>query len=323
MQKIIGALLIALMAGCTQVDIKPSSEVDTLNNVQTLDGPAIATQLNTLYNRKFPNCNNSDSQPAFLCSGVTLRVTVKDPNNTYKVWDPSPDSVKSGGVSFSYLRADSNFGRFAWGHGNGYILYPIFEAPTDKYDLNYLCSYPYDAWTLSRNTNAVCVAHPNYPVQSQLCHNAGVTSAEQWLAVWKIPGGNPNLRQCGFDVSDDRDASAGPAFYQSIRARGLAGVTGYNEHNEILIKTWCTPGSPDPSKSCTQSFPPEKLPIMAFFYIYGGTNAGLAEAQYNQQDFYNSTSPKIVVPIIRLIPADSADGNSSFAYAPADQVVTQ
>ncbi|KNH15829.1 halovibrin HvnC [Pseudomonas syringae] len=310
MQKIIGVLLIALMVGCTQVDIKPPSEVGTLNNVQTLNGPAIATQLNTLYSRKFPNCNKTDSQPAFLCSGVTLRVTVKDPNNIYKVWDPSPASVKNGGVSFSYLRADSNFGRLAWGHGNGYILYPIFEAPTDKYDLDYLCSYPYDAWTWTRNANAVCVAHPTYPAQSQICHNAGVTSAEQWLTVWKTPGGNPNQRQCGFDVSDDRNTLAGPAFYQSIRARGLAGVTGYNEHNEILIKTW-------------NFRDPNKFPIMAFFYIYGGTNAGLAEARYNQRDFYNSTSPRIVVPIIRLIPADSAGGNSSFAYAQADQVVTQ
>ncbi|MBV4462690.1 halovibrin HvnC [Pseudomonas sp. SWRI79] len=308
MQKIIGVLLVALMVGCTQVDIKPPSEVGTLNNVQTLNGPAIATQLNTLYNRKFPNCNKSDSQPAFLCSGVTLRVTVQNP--AYKVWDPSPTSVKSGGVSFSYLRADSNFGRLAWGHGNGYILYPIFEAPTDKYDLDYLCSYPYDAWTWTRNANAVCVAHPTYPAQSQICHNAGVTSAEQWLTVWKTPGGNPNQRQCGFDVSDDRNTLAGPAFYQSIRARGLAGVTGYNEHNEIQIKTW--------------SFrDPNKFPIMAFFYIYGGTNAGLAEARYNQQDFYNSTNPRIVVPIVRLTPAASADGNSSFAYAQADQVVTQ
>jgi hypothetical protein len=309
MKKIIGSLLIALTVGCSQIATQPP-EVISVNNVQTLNGPAIATQLNTLYSRKFPNCNNSDSQPAFLCSGVTLRVTVKDPANTYKVWDPSPNSVKSGGVSFSYLRADANFGRLAWGHGNGYIVYPIFEAPTDKYDLDYLCAYPYDAWTWSRNANAVCVAHPSYPVQSQLCQNAGVTSAEQWLAVWNTPGGTPNQRQCGFDVSDDRNALAGPAFYQSIRARGLAGVTGVNEHNEILIKTW--------------SFrEPNKFPIMAFFYIYGGTNAGLAEARYNQRDFYNSTNPKIVVPIVRLTPAASADGNSSFSYAPADQVVTQ
>ncbi|KNH43103.1 hypothetical protein [Pseudomonas lini] len=310
MQKVIGVLLIALMVGCTQVDIKPPNEVATVNNVQTLNGPAIATQLNTLYNRKFPNCNKSDSQPAFLCSGVTLRVTVKDPNNTYKVWDPSPPSEKSGGVSFSYLRADANFGRLAWGHGNGYILYPIFEAPADKIDLDYLCSYPMDAWTWTRSSTAVCVAHPTYPTQSQACQNAGVTSAEQWKSVWDLPGGNPFQRQCGFDIKDDRNALAGPAFYQSLRGKALLGATGFSEQNEVLIKTW-TAGRPN------------VFPIMAFFYIAGGTNAGLADAQYNQRDFYNSTNPKVVVPIIRLTPATSATGIATFAYAATDQVVTQ
>lgn len=310
MQKIMGALLIALMVGCTQVDTLPPGEVGTVNNVQTLEGSATAAQLNTLYSRKYPNCNNSNSQPAFLCSGVTLRVTVKDPANQYKVWDPSPTSIKSNGVSFSYLRADTNFGRLAWGYGNGFILYPIFEAPADKIDLDYLCSYPMDAWTWTRSATAVCVAHPSYPAQSQICHNAGVTTAEQWKAIWDLPNGNKNQRSCGFDVKDDRNALSAPAFYQSVRAKGLLAAQGFSEHNEILIKTW-TAGRPN------------TLPIMAFFFVAGGTNAGLADAQYNQRDFYNSTNPKIVVPIIRLTPPESATGTASFAYVAADQVVTQ
>ncbi|WP_085640064.1 MULTISPECIES: halovibrin HvnC [unclassified Pseudomonas] len=327
MRKAIGIFLFVLLAGCSQVATQPPATVNVSasgsgSGTQVLDGPAIVTQLKTLYGRKFPNCFNSDSQPAFLCSGVTLRVTVKDPNNQYKVWDPSPNSVKNGGVSFSYLRADANFGRLAWGHGNGFIVYPIFEAPADKYDLDYLCSYPYDAWTWTRSATEVCVAHPDYPQQSQLCHNAGVTTAEQWYDVWSIAGGNRNQRQCGFDISDDRNQLAGPAFYQSIRARALANVSGVNEHNEILIKTWCDPLSADPAKSCAQSFPPNKFPLMAFFYIYGGSDAGLAEAQYNQRDFYNSTDPKILVPIIRLTPPSTPGVDSSFSYDPADQAVT-
>lgn len=311
MQKIIGVLLIALMVGCTQVDIKPSSEVGAINNVQALNGPAIATQLTTLYSRKYPNCNNSDSQPAFLCSGVTLRVTVKDPNNTYKVWDPSPTSTRTGGVSFSYLRADANFGRLAWGYGNGYILYPIFEAPADKIDLDYLCSYPMDAWGWYRSTTEVCGPYKDYPAQSQLCHNAGVTTAQQWLAVWNIVGGNPNLRQCGFDIRDERNALAGPAFHHSLLAKPLLGATGFNGHNEVIIKTWAA-GLPN------------TFPIMAFFFIAGGADPKpLADAQYNQRDFYNSTNPKIMVPIIRLTPATSATGTATFTYVAADQVVTQ
>ncbi|RIJ13466.1 halovibrin HvnC [Pseudomonas sp. 91RF] len=309
MYRIISSLVLALLVGCSQVSTQPPISVNA-DGVQILDGPAIATQLNTLYGRKFPNCNKSDSQPAFLCSGVTLRVTVKDPNNQYKVWDPSPTSVKSGGVSFSYLRQDANFGRLAWGNGNGYILYPIFEAPKDKEDLDYLCSYPEDAWTWHRSETAVCVAHPSYPTQSQLCQDAGVTTAEQWLAVWNTAGGNPNLRQCGFDVRDERNYLAGPAFYQSVRSKELRGAAGFGSHNEILIKTWA-------------SRHPNTFPIMAFFFIAGGSNAGLADARYNQQDFYNSTNPKIIVPIIRLTPATSATGAATFTYVAADQQVTQ
>lgn len=310
MQKIIGWLLIALMVGCTQVDIKPPSEVGTVNNVQTLNGPAIATQLNTLYSRKFPNCNKSDSQPAFLCSGVTLRVTVKDPNNTYKVWDPSPTSVESGGISFSYLRADANFGRLAWGYGNGYILYPFLEQPAGKDQLQYLCSYPMDAWGWSRSKTEVCGPSPTYPVQSQRCQYAGVTTAAQALAVWNLPGGNPNLRQCGFDVEDHRNTLAGPAFYQSLLAKSMLGNTGFNEQNEIIVQRWLAGRA-------------NTLPVMAFFFISGGTNQGLADAQYNQRDFYNSTNPKIIVPIIRLTPPTSATGTADFKYVAADQAVTQ
>jgi hypothetical protein len=322
MRKIFGLLVIALLAGCVQTATQPPEIVST-RDIQVLDGAAVATELTRLYGLTSANCNGIDSRPAFLCSGVTLRVTEKDPAQKYKVWDPSPTSVKSGGVSFSYLRKDANFGRLAWGNNNGYIIFPIFGAPKEKYDLDYLCAYPYDAWTTTRNTNAVCVAHPDYPTQSRLCQNAGVTTAEQWYTVWSIPGGNPNQRQCAFDVSDGRNHLAAPAFYQSIRARGLAGVSGVNEHNELLVKTWCDPTSTDPKKSCTQSAPPNQFPLMAFFYIYGGDNKGLADAQYNQKDFHNSTNPKIVVPIIRLTPSAANIGTATFTYDAADQAVTQ
>ncbi|MEX0162578.1 halovibrin HvnC [Pseudomonas brassicacearum] len=309
MRKLMSLFLITLMVGCAQVTTAPP-EVSSINGVQILDGPGVSSFLTLLYERKFPNCNNSDSQPAFLCAGVTLRVTVKDPANVYKVWDPSPTSIKSGGVSFSHLREDANFGRLAWGHGNGYILYPIFGAPADKIDLDYLCSYPMDAWTWHRSETQVCGPHKDYPVQSQLCQSAGVTSAQQWVNVWNIPGGNPNLRQCGFDIRDERNHLAGPAFYQSLQAKKLIGDTGFNEHNEVILKTWAA-GRPN------------TLPLMAFFFIAGGTNEGLADARYNQRDFYNSTNPKIVVPIIRLTPATSANGKATFTYNAADQAVTR
>lgn len=310
MHRIIGFVLFVFMAGCSQTDKIPTDAGGVLSGNNAQNGPTIAAQLTTLYGRKFPNCNKIDSQPAFLCSGITLRVTVKDPAGRYKVWDPSPTSTRSGGISFSYLRADTNFGRFAWGYGNGYILYPFLEQPAGKDQLQYLCTYPMDAWGWHRSATEVCGPSASYPVQSKRCQDAGVTTAAQAVAVWNLSGGNPNLRQCGFDVQDDRNTLAGPAFYQSLLAKSMLGTTGFNEHNEIIIRTW-------PAGRANT------FPIMAFFFIAGGSNEGLADAQYNQRDFYNSTNPKIFVPIIRLTPPVNATGTATFAYVAADQVVTQ
>lgn len=305
-----GLLLIGLMVSCTQLATKLPDSAN-VHGEQVVDGPTIAAYLTTLYNRKFPNCNKTDSQPAFLCSGVTLRITTKDPNNIYKVWDPSPISLKSGGVSFSYLRADVKFARPGPDYHNGYFLFPFFESPTGKTQLFYLCSYPMDAWGWHRSSTEVCGPSQQYPDLSRLCHLAGVTTAQQWAAIWNRPGDTPNLRQCGFDVSDERNAYAGPAFYNSLQAKNLIGTTGFNEQNEVIIKTW-TPGQSN------------TLPILAFFYLAGAANEtkGLSEAQYNQRDYYNSTHPKIPLPIIRMTPAADATQDAIFTFVAADQVVT-
>jgi len=306
MDKKIALLCVAFTVSGSQLPLDAAETTKPLS--QAMAGPAIATQLNELYGRRFPNCHKQDSQPAFLCSGVTLRVTLKDPANTYKVWDPSPASVASGAVAFSYLRADSNFGARAWGMNNGIILYPIFESPADKLDVDYLCAYPMDAWTSNRT--APCARHASYDPQSRVCQEAKITTAAQWKAAWDSrPTSTRNVQSCGFDVRDDRNAQAGPAFYQFVQAKTLLGAQGFNEQNELLVKTW-------------PSGQPNSLPLMAFFYLADGTQNALADARYNQQDFYKSTHPRIVVPIIRLTLPTSPSGTAIFTYVPSDQVVT-
>ncbi|TWC23113.1 MULTISPECIES: halovibrin HvnC [unclassified Pseudomonas] len=313
MRKFIGLLLVAVAVGCTQLGTQPP-EITNINGSQVLNGPETAAYLTTLYGRNFANCHHSESQPAFLCSGVVHRLTIKDPAERYKVWDPSPISLENGGVSFSYMRADTNFSHFGGAYQNGYIVYPVLEAPADKIHLQYMCSYPMDAWTQSRLQ--VCGPHANYPYHSNLCQYHNVTIAEQWVYVWTYPDPNAQhpIQQCGFDVSDGRNTLAGPAFRESLRARALLAATHpnyaqqvFHDHNEMIVKTW-TPGQPN------------SLPILAFFYI-AGYSEGLADAQYNQRDFYNSTHPKLVIPIIRLTPATSLNGRASFTYVEAEQVV--
>jgi hypothetical protein len=309
-----GLLLITVIGNCAQAATNPP-EISRINGASVLDGPGTAAYLSTLYNRAFGNCHRSESQPAFLCSGVTLKPTIKDPAETYKVWDPRPASIANGGVSFSYLRIDTNFNAFENGNHNGYILYPFLEAPAGKTQLFYMCSYPMDARSLLRSP--MCGPYHLYPHHSNLCQYHNVTIAEQWVYVWTYP--DPNavtaLRQCGFDVSDDRNVLAGPAFRESLRSRNLLAAVSanyaaqvFNERNEIIIQTW-TPGQPN------------TFPILAFFYV-AGYPQGLADAQYNQRDFYNSTNPSIVVPIIRLTPAASLNGTAAFTYSTADQAVT-
>ncbi|RON69572.1 halovibrin HvnC [Pseudomonas fluorescens] len=313
MDRIIGLLLFALLVGCAQ-PVSQAPDVINGSSAQSarLDGAATAAYLTTLYGRQLANCNEVDSKPAFLCSGVMFRVTDKDPNNTYKVWDPSPTSIKNGGVNFSYLRADTNFDKFAWDktNSNGYILYPVLERPANTDQLKVLCSYPMDSYGWHRSATAVCVAHPSYP-NSGHCQDAGITTGEQFKNAWSSAPGDQNRRQCDFDVRDERNRLAGPAFYQSLRAKSLLGATGFSQWNDILVKTWAA-GKPN------------ALPILAFYYSPAKNDPkALADAQYNQRDFYNSTNPKIVVPIIRVALPTVLTGKATFTYVAADQAITQ
>ncbi|MCX2546472.1 halovibrin HvnC [Pseudomonas sp. COW5] len=306
---IVQALLIAIVLGCTQVDTQSTLPRITSNNPHAaMTGPQVVELLNTLYNRQFPNCDKNDNRPAFLCSGIIFRVTDKNPGDTHHVWNPSPTSVKNGGVSFSYLRADSKFGRLAWGKGNGFMLYPIFGAPWDKVDLDVLCSFPIDGWTWNRTTP--CGPYVSFPATSQRCQSAGVATAEQWKNVWDTSPDSHHLRQCGFDVSEATGKPAGVPFYQSVRARGMLSQmpAHFSEQNEIVIKTW--------PQNLQDTFP-----LMAFFFIAGGTNAGLAEAQGNQKDFYDSTTARIWVPVIRLFPPSTPSAEATFQYVESDQLV--
>lgn len=304
---------ITLMLDCAQIMAQPP-RLSFNNGVQTVNGPDTAAYLTTLYNRKFDNCNKLDSRPAFLCSGVTLRLTIKAPNNDYKAWEPSPTATAKDGVSFSYLRADTNFSHFGGIYQNGFFIYPVLETPADKRQLLYMCSYPMDGWTQSRTK--LCGPHQDWPDHSNLCHTyAPDYDARAWVYVWTYPFGGDNkeaIRQCGFDVTDERDALSGPAFRESLRARELlaAKSPGYadkvfHDHNEIIIKAW-------------PKGQPNALPILAFFYVNGFSD-GLADARYNQRDYCNSTNPKILIPIIRLTPAVDLTGTTYFTYSAADQ----
>ncbi|PMQ11203.1 hypothetical protein PseAD21_13485 [Pseudomonas sp. AD21] len=93
------------------------------------------------------------------------------------------------------------------------------------------------------------------------------------------------------------------SFYQTIRAHQLGGFfAGQHDYIELILATW------------PQNIPKE-LPIQAFFYLDGG----LAGAQFDQNDFFNSTGGK-VVPIIKINLPRAANADAQFIYNQADQV---
>lgn len=289
MMKLLMTVLLCLLAGC-------SSPIKQLSDVQVqqalLDGNATATKLQTLFNDASTDCGGP-RRPAFLCSGIMGRATVK--STAYHVWNPSPVSVTRGGVSWSWLRRDSGFRTFLY--NNGYFVYPIFDSPPDKIDIDVFCMFPLNAATNGRSENG-CGANTSQPLTSRPCHLSGITTAQQWLNNYRT-----NNAQCGFNV---REGSAGDnsasAYIEGVRAMALLGATSFQGWNEVVSGLW----PQDIHRT---------VPLWAFFY----TGTGLADAQFNQRDFYNA-SGGIVAPIIRVTMPTTQGGNASFQFFSNEQV---
>ncbi|CAI8905976.1 MULTISPECIES: halovibrin HvnA [Pseudomonas] len=295
-------MLSVALAGCLspeQTQVKTQSDIDvaSVNSNTVRGGPEVAAALTARYNDVRVNCG-SESMPAFLCRGIILRSTV--PSTNYKAWNPSPHSQTSGGVSFSYLSKDAKFTGLVFGQKNGYIFYPVLNRPVGTRQIEVLCAFPIDGGTTLRDKPG-CGAHPSEPIGSRRCQTVGTTTAEEWVARWNQY--KMAYYMCSFDVRDQMDNLAADSFYQSIRAHQLANFfAGPHDYIELILATW------------PQNIPRE-LPIQAFFYLEGG----LAGAQFDQNDFYNSTGGTII-PIIKIIlPASPAD-DAGFRYFPADQV---
>ena len=266
------------------------------------EGSATLVAIRNQYANAAENCG-TDNRPAFLCSGVTLRVTKK--SDRYRVWDPSPPSQQRGGVAFSYLRVDAKFQTFAWGYNNGYILYPKFLAPANKLSLGVVCSFPMDSWDWHRDAlcGRVTLEENKYYEVSRPCQSQGIVNSDQWANHWnQSVSGNPHLEQCGFDVASGT-ANGAVFFYESLKAKQK--INGFYEWNEMQVATW-------PQNSAGT------LPLQAFFY---SDPAGLADARTNQKEFYTDTGG-IVVPIINIRLPTSATQDVTFDFYPFDQEVT-
>lgn len=262
--------------------------------------PQVITDLENEYASTVENCGNGNA-PAFLCSGLLIRGTVA--SSEYHSWDPSPDSITSGGVSFSWLRKDSKFNKLAYGYVNGYILFPQQYAPQGKIPLSVLCAFPIDGATDQR-TDAGCGEYTGHS-ESVACQTQNIDTADEWYQHY-IKYNSSHASQCGFGL-DSRYSNISDAFNQTILSMAKISSESFNTQNEARIATWA------------QGIPGQ-LPMQAFFYLKGSAS-GLQGAQYDQKDFYQQSSGT-VLPIVSVTLPSSPEQDVVFAYSASDQVVT-
>jgi hypothetical protein len=289
---LLGGLALGLLAQSASAQRSTATEL-----------PHTALDMYHLYHDTAHDCGGA-TRPAFLCSGIIIRAT--KPGAGYYSWQPSPNSVKSGGVSFSYIRADSKFDSFVHGEANGFTLYPVLgdlRAPAAKKDLDVLCAFPIDGWTDYR-ADAGCGADQTFPKQSVACQSQGIQTADQWIAHYKAAPSQPYYYECGFDVSDHSKNATAEAFYQNLQAMKLLGSTSFHQQNELRVATWPTTWA-------------KELPIQSFWYVGGGQ--ALANAQKDQKDYYNVA--KEFVPIIQMTVPTSPTQDFDFHFNAKDQAV--
>lgn len=260
--------------------------------------------INYDYNNTTMRCDQNDNEPGLLCSGIVIRGTDSNLNRTYHSWNPSPLSVKSGGVSFSYFRKDSKFKRLAYLYTTGFIFYPVNFTPLAKDNtIKILCGFPIDAGTDNRSDKG-CGAYNNISI-SKPCIGQGITTASDWFDI-NYKNSNENRENtCGFTFySPDNSINTSRMFEAMIKSQILLKSNSFNEQNELRLETWAQDKV--------------DIPIESFFYT-SGSGDGLKSSQKDQSDFYAQFGE--VIPIIEVSFPSTMGEDFVFSYHEEDQVI--
>ncbi|URL57285.1 hypothetical protein IM816_11610 [Luteibacter flocculans] len=278
-------------------------------------GQAVAENLQRRFRDKSYYCGvaaNGHKRPAFLCSGILMRSTHYSPE--YDSWLPNPATAPPG-VSFSWLRQDSNFPE-NFPSGNGFVVYPWLAYPKGKgyVQLMVRCIYPRDAWTDKPDR---CQTHQT------ICQDQGIYSDGQWVKK----GFKDDKNQCAFGVEDSRQRDTAEAWMQVVDVRRDLNIFA---RNEVIIAAWPQDVG-------------EKMPVEAFFYrtncFYTDDDCGAklpvaeqmspkkaetyrrAAAMNDQSRFLTKTGRW--VPVILWTPATESTKPAKFTYRKEDQAVPE
>ncbi|AJP55907.1 hypothetical protein UC34_00695 [Pandoraea vervacti] len=185
-----------------------------------------------------------DGRAGYACDGVVIRVTGW--GTTFHSWNPSPGSVASNGVPFSYIRADAHVDRLYWHTNDAGMILREFGAPTEHPSIM-RCIYAEDTGTGARDR-----CYDDYP---QLCNAMGITSIAAYIAHHK-----PYVH-CAFDID--------PASFQL----------------SLDVRPRIPPGHPWPWNEAIVALWPQDVPLQigieAFFYM----NGEVGGAQFVQRDY--------------------------------------
>ena len=256
-----------------------------------LTGVETAINLNNRYNDTRDICE--DGKPAYDCDGVLIRATE---NGNFDPWNPSNSAITLGGVSFSYMRKDA-FVTTVY-RNSGFTFFAQQDAIKQNKEVDYLCIYPYDAWTAQpRRPDAGCGFQPKSAQSStdlSTCVQVNAETVEGWYAFTSTLTRQQD--QCSLSTQDPGQ------FATSLKVRAKRPANMPDAWNEILAKVW-------------EQNIPGQLPLESFFYKNA---AGLAEAKAYQQKYAARTGGGWL-PIIKL---DLTNMNSTpFSYTPADQAI--
>lgn len=312
MRKTFALSLVLLLGACTSTaidrPIPPSPPARIEISKHTGTASSVAGQLDVRgeqalqllqrwYNNTTLDCGGVD-KPAYLCSGVWLRLTTTD--RAYLPWDPSPGSITKGGLSFAWLRQDQTFTSVLVEARNGLLFYPKDQAPVGKFPLQVLCTFPRDANTWERDTLQGCGPSLATPDTTRPCQELGVLSAPQWIEKY-----GEYAPPCGWNL---RPKAGTPSrwFNASVQAHQGASERVWRSNNELIVSTW-KPGMG------------ASLPLIAFVYLGGGNSEleSRTKAWIDQIRYYQKYGQAL--PIIRVELPQTRGQPVAFGYAATDQ----
>ncbi|WP_349974668.1 hypothetical protein [Pseudomonas sp. WHRI 8519] len=211
---------------------------------QLFEGYEVASRINARFADTAPTCDDGTSR--YNCNGVWVRATGL---GNFRAWNPSPDSIRGNGVSFSYFAADMNVTHVLF--RQGFILLASGTPTQQRVSLR--CIYA--------NNNSTTNSADRCTFRGT-CAAQGIATAQQWLNRYR----NTKNYACAFGT----DASS----FQTIAdIRANYNMPGGTAWNEALMAAW-------PSNV------PASLPLEAFF---SRLDEGLEGGRRYQREYHADT----------------------------------